>query len=106
MPLMDGATTNVWCLPGDGAALYPITDFGRRSIIIARSVDWSSNGRSIYAAVAEILAEASGVPVVAAQAFELSLDPPSSGLVIGISHEGGTAATNAARLPVMDCRFR
>ena len=33
---------------------------------------------------------------VAAQAFELSLDPPSSGLVIGVSHEGGTAATNAA----------
>ena len=33
---------------------------------------------------------------VAAEAFELSLDPPSSGLVIGISHEGGTAATNAA----------
>jgi fructoselysine-6-P-deglycase FrlB-like protein len=28
-----------------------------------------------------------------AQAFELALDPPSSGLVIGISHEGGTAAT-------------
>ena len=27
---------------------------------------------------------------VAAQAFELSLDPPSTGLVIGISHEGGT----------------
>jgi fructoselysine-6-P-deglycase FrlB-like protein len=33
---------------------------------------------------------------VAAQAFELSLDPPSTGLVIGVSHEGGTAATNAA----------
>ena len=33
---------------------------------------------------------------VAAQAFELSLDPPTSGLVIGVSHEGGTAATNAA----------
>jgi len=32
----------------------------------------------------------------AAQAFELSLDPPASGLVIGISHEGGTTATNAA----------
>ena len=31
---------------------------------------------------------------VAAQAFELALDPPASGLVIGISHEGGTAATN------------
>src|SRR5437867_5838016 len=33
---------------------------------------------------------------VAAQAFELSLDPPSSGLVIGVTHEGGTTATNAA----------
>jgi glucosamine--fructose-6-phosphate aminotransferase (isomerizing) len=34
--------------------------------------------------------------LASAQAFELSLDPPSGGLVIGISHEGGTAATNAA----------
>jgi glucosamine--fructose-6-phosphate aminotransferase (isomerizing) len=34
--------------------------------------------------------------VVAAQAFELALDPPSGGLVIGISHEGGTPATNRA----------
>jgi fructoselysine-6-P-deglycase FrlB-like protein len=32
----------------------------------------------------------------AEQAFELSLDPVASGLVIGVSHEGGTAATNAA----------
>ncbi len=39
------------------------------------------------------LAEAS---VEAAQAFELSLDPPSRGLVIGVSHEGATGATNAA----------
>src|SRR5918993_2494744 len=30
------------------------------------------------------------------QAFELALDPPSRGLVVGISHEGGTAATIAA----------
>jgi glucosamine--fructose-6-phosphate aminotransferase (isomerizing) len=30
------------------------------------------------------------------QAFELGLDPPRAGLVIGISHEGGTAATNRA----------
>jgi fructoselysine-6-P-deglycase FrlB-like protein len=34
--------------------------------------------------------------VIAAQAFELSLDPPSRGLVIGVSHEGGTTATNRA----------
>jgi len=61
-------------------------------------------GTSEHAAlgVAEILGEAAraaGLPgsgVVAAQAFELALDPPSSGLVIGVSHEGGTSATNAA----------
>jgi fructoselysine-6-P-deglycase FrlB-like protein len=33
---------------------------------------------------------------VSAQAFELSLDPPADGLVIGVSHEGGTSATIAA----------
>jgi fructoselysine-6-P-deglycase FrlB-like protein len=33
---------------------------------------------------------------MAAQAFELALDPPSHGLVIGVTHEGGTPATNAA----------
>jgi serine/threonine protein kinase/Tol biopolymer transport system component len=53
MPLMDGATTNIWCLPTDGRALYPITEFRHRPVIIARSVDWSADGRSIYAAVAE-----------------------------------------------------
>jgi glucosamine--fructose-6-phosphate aminotransferase (isomerizing) len=31
--------------------------------------------------------------VIAAQAFELALEPPTGGLVIGISHEGGTTAT-------------
>ena len=33
---------------------------------------------------------------VSRQAFELSLDPPTAGLVIGISHEGATTATNGA----------
>jgi len=33
---------------------------------------------------------------VAEQALELSLDPPATGLVIGVSHEGSTTATNAA----------
>ncbi len=37
-----------------------------------------------------------GRPPVSAQAFECSLDAPAGGLVIGISHEGGTAATLAA----------
>jgi glutamine---fructose-6-phosphate transaminase (isomerizing) len=52
-------------------------------------------------AVVEILREglhAGGLPsgpatILAAQAFELALDPPTGGLVIGISHEGGTTAT-------------
>lgn len=34
--------------------------------------------------------------VVSEQAFELALRPPSRGVVIGITHEGGTGATNAA----------
>lgn len=51
-------------------------------------------------AAVEILREALGAEaaplVTSAQAFELALDPPSSGLVVGISHEGATTATNAA----------
>jgi fructoselysine-6-P-deglycase FrlB-like protein len=41
-------------------------------------------------------AGAMGIAVSAEQAFELSLDPPDRGLVIGVTHEGGTPATNAA----------
>ncbi len=60
-------------------------------------------GTSEHAAqgVAVIIREAlraGGLPsgptaVVAAQAFELALEPRTGGLVIGISHEGGTEAT-------------
>jgi glucosamine--fructose-6-phosphate aminotransferase (isomerizing) len=61
-------------------------------------------GTSEHAAMAGALIlregwRAGGLPgegPVAAQAFELALDPPRSGLVIGISHEGGSAATIAA----------
>ncbi len=60
-------------------------------------------GTSEHAAtgVVEILREglrSGGLPggpatILAAQAFELALDPPTGGLVIGISHEGGSTAT-------------
>jgi glucosamine--fructose-6-phosphate aminotransferase (isomerizing) len=58
-------------------------------------------GTSEHAAqgAAEVLRQAwraAGLPghgPVAAQAFELAQDPPSTGLVIGVSHEGGTTAT-------------
>ena len=61
-------------------------------------------GTSEHAALAavEILrdaAVAAGLPhepVASAQAFELSLEAPARGLVIGVSHEGGTRATCAA----------
>jgi glucosamine--fructose-6-phosphate aminotransferase (isomerizing) len=61
-------------------------------------------GTSEHASLAatEILGEAAAAAgldravVTAAQAFEAALRPPRSGLVIGVSHEGGTAATNAA----------
>lgn len=45
---------------------------------------------------AAVVAGFGGAIVLTRQAFELSLDPPTRGLVIGITHEGGTAATNAA----------
>jgi glucosamine--fructose-6-phosphate aminotransferase (isomerizing) len=48
-------------------------------------------------AVVEIWREATGSALItSAQAFELAQEPPSSGLVVGISHEGATGATNAA----------
>ncbi len=61
-------------------------------------------GTSEHAALAaaEIVREAAraaGSPnavVTTEQAFELSLAPPTRGLVIGITHEGATTATNAA----------
>ncbi|MET1231486.1 MAG: hypothetical protein ABWY52_01390, partial [Candidatus Limnocylindrales bacterium] len=37
-----------------------------------------------------------GVRVEAVQAFEASLAPQAGGLLVGVSHEGGTAATNGA----------
>ena len=53
LPLMDGATTNIWALPTTGGPLKPLTDFGERFVLIVRSVSWSPDGRHVYAAVAE-----------------------------------------------------
>jgi len=35
----------------------PLTDFGNRAILIARSVSWAGDSKSIYAAVAEVEAD-------------------------------------------------
>jgi eukaryotic-like serine/threonine-protein kinase len=51
--LTDGFTTNIWALSTSTGEWRQITDFGKRSTFIARRVSWSSDGRSILAAVAE-----------------------------------------------------
>jgi Tol biopolymer transport system component len=53
MPLTDGVTTNVWTLSTSTGAWRQITDFGDRATFIVRRVSWSSDGRSIVAAVGE-----------------------------------------------------
>jgi fructoselysine-6-P-deglycase FrlB-like protein len=82
----------------------------RRTIRAGEPIIVTGCGTSEHGAlgVSELLREAIGASElrapgssaiqlpVAAQAFELALDPPAAGLVIGISHEGGTVATNAA----------
>jgi len=57
MPLTDGTTSNIWALPTDGGPMRPFTDFGDRSVVIARRVSWSHDNRHLYAAVAEIDAD-------------------------------------------------
>jgi eukaryotic-like serine/threonine-protein kinase len=53
IPLIDGATSDVWILPTSGGPMQRVTDFGDRSTLIIRQVAWSPDGRFIYAAVAE-----------------------------------------------------
>jgi eukaryotic-like serine/threonine-protein kinase len=51
--LTDGLTTNVWALSTATGEWRQITDFGDRTTFIARRVSWSSDGRSILAAVGD-----------------------------------------------------
>jgi fructoselysine-6-P-deglycase FrlB-like protein len=75
-----------------------------------RAVIVTGCGTSEHAALGTVdilreAARAAGLPgpgAIAAQAFELSLDPPADALVIGVSHEGGTTATNAALAAARD----
>jgi Tol biopolymer transport system component len=53
VPLVDGATSNVWALPASGGPMKQLTDFGDRCNVIARSVSWSADSQSLFAAVAE-----------------------------------------------------
>jgi glucosamine--fructose-6-phosphate aminotransferase (isomerizing) len=53
-------------------------------------------GLGIGAMLEEALGRPAGRPIPVLQALEVSRRPPVAGLVIGVSHEGGTAVTNAA----------
>jgi Tol biopolymer transport system component len=53
LPLVDGATTDIWALPARGGPMRQLTGFAGRPTLIARQVCWSPDGRHIYAAVAE-----------------------------------------------------
>lgn len=94
--------------PGSGAA--KLAGEIRRAVRVGAPVVITGCGTSEHGALgtAEILRDAVRAAdlrspghttrrePVSAQAFELSLDPPGTGLVVGISHEGATTATNAA----------
>jgi Tol biopolymer transport system component len=53
LPLTDDFTTNVWALSTENGRWQQVTDFGARAIFIARRVSWSSDGKSILAAIGE-----------------------------------------------------
>ena len=53
-PLLDGSTTNLWALPTAGGDWRRLTDFGARNVMITRRIAWSKDGKSIYAAVADV----------------------------------------------------
>jgi Tol biopolymer transport system component/tRNA A-37 threonylcarbamoyl transferase component Bud32 len=53
VPLVDGATSNLWAFPTSGGPTKELTDFGDRCTVIARSVSWSADSQFIFAAVAE-----------------------------------------------------
>ena len=53
MPLVDGLTTNIWALSTEDGRWQQVTDFGDRAVFIARRVSWSSDSRSIFAAIGD-----------------------------------------------------
>jgi Tol biopolymer transport system component/tRNA A-37 threonylcarbamoyl transferase component Bud32 len=54
MPLLDGATTNIWAVSTEGGQWRKLTDFGERNVVIARRIAWSANGQHMYAPVSDV----------------------------------------------------
>ncbi len=53
LSLVDHGTSNIWAVSTADGTFRPLTDFGRRATFIARRLSWSSDGRSIFAALGE-----------------------------------------------------
>ena len=53
LALDDGQGTNIWIASTTDGKLKRITDFGQRRTFIARRISWSSDGKSVFAAVGE-----------------------------------------------------
>jgi len=49
--LANASVTDIWAQPTSGGEMRRITDFRTQATFITRRVSWSSDGRSIYAAV-------------------------------------------------------
>ena len=56
-PILDSTTANLWLIPTDGSPMRAVTDFGERSVFMARSTSWSPDSRYLYAAVADVDAD-------------------------------------------------
>jgi Tol biopolymer transport system component len=54
VPLMDGATANIWALSTAGLGWRKLIDFSPRNTLITRRIAWSRDSKYIYAAVAEV----------------------------------------------------
>jgi Tol biopolymer transport system component len=54
MPLLDGATTNLWALSTTTGEWRRLTDFGERNVVIARRIAWSNDARSMYASISDV----------------------------------------------------
>jgi serine/threonine protein kinase len=57
MPLVDGATTNLWALSTQTGEWRKLTDFGQTNVMIARRIAWARDGRSLYASVSQLDAD-------------------------------------------------
>jgi Tol biopolymer transport system component len=57
MPLIDGATTNIWAVSTDSGQWRKLTEFVNRNVIIARRIAWSADGQHMYASVSDVDAD-------------------------------------------------